>query len=101
MDLGSAPIGSAAWDAIEGHIDDGDWEALPFIFSGGAVFRAIRCPGGNGAIIPLDLATSVLGDDIIVGRVYRLGAGQLRAIRQEIGPWPPYASSWSTRSQTK
>jgi hypothetical protein len=100
-DLARVPAESAEREKIEGWIDYHEWTRLPFpsVREGSdlIVFRALRCPGGGGAVAPLGLAATVLEDDMLRGTLYMLAAYEVDAISTAGEPWRAYSESWAGR----
>ncbi len=108
-DLAVAAAGSSEEATFTGVIEDEAWERLSVAPlhptsppQGTVTFRAIRCPSGGGAVVPLSLARTVLGEDCLAGTVYEVSESDLEAISEHsTTSWHPYSHSWLGRANEK
>jgi len=105
-DLAVTAAGSSEEATFTGLIEDEAWERLSAALTRPAplppdtvTFRALRCPSGGGAFVPLALARTVLGEDCLAGTVYEVSESDLEAISERVtASWHPYSHSWLARA---
>lgn len=102
VNLATVPADSLQRERIDGWIDYHEWNRLPFASQVEGddliVFRALRCPAGGGAVVPLRLAATVMDDDLVRGTLYMLAAQEVEAIDAAAPEWREYSETWTTRA---
>ncbi len=107
VDLCEAPASQKREDDVERLVDEERWLDLARLVPERAgqefVLRALRCPSGKGALVPLRLSPTIYGDDEVSGLVHCLDSRSVAnlsaALPRLAAAWRPYAATWVNRAR--
>jgi len=107
VDLCPAPVGTDRQMEIEVLVDEERWREIVLLprealAQDVRVLRALRCPSGTGALVPLQLSPTVYEDDRICGLVYSLDATTVKNLSASLDrldlAWQSFSETWKDRN---